>query len=159
MIIDKILMLDFGSQYTQLIARRIRECKVYSEIYPYNVSLKKIKEFLERDANILFALVFGSAVEGRLTKESDIDVAIYVKEPFSAYDFLTLIDKLSKLAEREVHLVILNEASSLLRHQVMKNRKEFFIKDFLTYFKFREKTIDDYQEYLDITGYLKYVES
>jgi GMP synthase (glutamine-hydrolysing) len=42
---EKILVLDFGSQYTQLIARRIRENKVYSEIYPFNVSLDKIKEF------------------------------------------------------------------------------------------------------------------
>lgn len=40
---DKIIILDFGSQYTQLIARRVRECKIYSEIYPYNISLEKIR--------------------------------------------------------------------------------------------------------------------
>lgn len=42
---DRLLVLDFGSQYTQLIARRIREKKVYSEIYPYNVPIEKIREF------------------------------------------------------------------------------------------------------------------
>jgi len=42
---DKILVLDFGSQYTQLIARRIREGKVYSEIFPFNASIEKIRDF------------------------------------------------------------------------------------------------------------------
>ena len=33
---EKIIILDFGSQYTQLIARRVREFNIYSEIHPYN---------------------------------------------------------------------------------------------------------------------------
>ena len=37
-------MLDFGGQYNQLIARRVRECNVYAEVHPYTISLDKIKE-------------------------------------------------------------------------------------------------------------------
>ncbi len=40
---DKILIIDFGSQYTQLIARRVRECSIYSEIHPYHISTEEIK--------------------------------------------------------------------------------------------------------------------
>ncbi|MCR5753179.1 MAG: glutamine-hydrolyzing GMP synthase [Kiritimatiellae bacterium] len=40
---DKILILDYGSQYTQLIARRIREFHVYSEILPFNISAEKLR--------------------------------------------------------------------------------------------------------------------
>jgi len=42
---DKVLILDFGSQYTQLIARRVRELGTYSEIYPWDITLEKITAF------------------------------------------------------------------------------------------------------------------
>jgi GMP synthase (glutamine-hydrolysing) len=42
---ERILILDFGSQYTQLIARRVREAKVYCEIFPFNAGLEKVKAF------------------------------------------------------------------------------------------------------------------
>jgi len=42
---DKILILDFGSQYSQLIARRVREAEVFSELHPWDMSADDIKAF------------------------------------------------------------------------------------------------------------------
>ena len=42
---DKILILDFGSQVAQLIARRVREAHVYCELHPFDMSLEDIKAF------------------------------------------------------------------------------------------------------------------
>lgn len=39
---ENVSILDFGSQYTQLIARRVRECSVYCEIFPYNIDLSEL---------------------------------------------------------------------------------------------------------------------
>ncbi|MDO4623063.1 MAG: glutamine-hydrolyzing GMP synthase [Eubacteriales bacterium] len=41
---EKVIVIDFGGQYNQLVARRVRECSVYCEIYSYRTPLEKIKE-------------------------------------------------------------------------------------------------------------------
>ena len=42
---QKILILDFGAQYTQLIARRVREASVYCELHPHDVTDTFVREF------------------------------------------------------------------------------------------------------------------
>lgn len=41
---EKVIVLDFGGQYNQLIARRVRECNVYCEVHPYQIPIQKIRE-------------------------------------------------------------------------------------------------------------------
>jgi GMP synthase (glutamine-hydrolysing) len=48
---ERVLILDFGSQVTQLIARRVRESGVYCEIHPFNVSGERIRAFQPRAAH------------------------------------------------------------------------------------------------------------
>ena len=42
---DRVMIIDYGSQYTQLITRRVRELKVYSEIFPFDIDSKEISKF------------------------------------------------------------------------------------------------------------------
>ena len=43
---EKVIVIDFGGQYNQLVARRVRECNVYCEIYSYKTDLAQIKACL-----------------------------------------------------------------------------------------------------------------
>lgn len=65
---EKILILDFGSQYTQLIARKVRECNVYCEIIPYHQNIQD-------NGDIKGIILSGSPFSVNDTNAPDIDLA------------------------------------------------------------------------------------
>ncbi len=62
------------------------------------------------------------------------------------------MNKFSEIAGKDVHVVVLNKASSFFRHQVMKSRIFLTVKDRTIYHRFREKSITDYDDYKYISG-------
>jgi len=118
--------------------------------------LELLKEKLKRDPNVLFALVFGSRAKGLNKPLSDVDVAVFFKQPLSGLDLLELIHELSGFVGKEVDLVVLNNASAFLRHQVMKKCIRLFVRDQLIYREFREKTMTDYDTYKFVSGMDRY---
>jgi len=123
--------------------------------------IEKIKDYLQKDSNVLFAVLFGSvasALENKslVIKARDIDIGIFFRNPPSGLELLKYIDTLSELVRVDIDLVVLNNASPFLRHQIMKNRVVLVIKDRIAYTGFREKTISDYQEYRYISGMSRY---
>ena len=71
---DKILILDFGSQVTQLIARRVREARVYSEIHPYDVDPSWIENFVKSQGckGIILSGGPNSVTEGDTPRAPDV---------------------------------------------------------------------------------------
>ena len=69
---EKILILDFGSQYTQLIARAVRECNVYCEIVPF-------QKGVEKDPSIKGVILSGSPFSVNDPESPDVDVQEIVK--------------------------------------------------------------------------------
>lgn len=117
-----------------------------------NIDFSELKEFLRSDCNIVFALIFGSYGAGRQKEESDLDLAIYFENPPEGMALFELSNTLSDICGRDVDLVVLNNSSPLLQHQVMKNRHPLIIKDPTIYRQFRERVIVAYDEYKYISG-------
>ena len=115
-------------------------------------NINNLAKFLEKDDEVLLAFIFGSFASNKIKKDSDLDIAVLYRKPPQGFNVLNAINDLSKIAGREVHLAILNNASPLLKHQVMKNKINLAIKDRNLFVKFREKTISEYDEYKFISG-------
>ncbi|MGA7105613.1 MAG: glutamine-hydrolyzing GMP synthase [Candidatus Deferrimicrobiaceae bacterium] len=100
---EKVLILDFGSQYTMLIARRVREQKVYCEIHPCNVGTEFVREF-DPDGIILSGGPASVYAEGAPRISRDI---LTMEVPFLGICFgMQLIadllgGKVAKAADRE----------------------------------------------------------
>ncbi len=94
---QKILLLDFGAQYTQLIARRVRECGVYCEIHPWDVSDAFVREFNPR--GIILSGGPASAYEGGAPRAPDSVFAASVPVLGICYGMQTMAAQLGGQVE------------------------------------------------------------
>jgi GMP synthase (glutamine-hydrolysing) len=98
---DRILILDFGSQFTQLIARRIREAGVYCEIMPYNVDPARIAEFAPR--GIIFSGGPASVIEAGTPRAPKISFELGVPLLGICYGQQTMAAQLGGHVESSDH--------------------------------------------------------
>jgi GMP synthase (glutamine-hydrolysing) len=94
---ERILILDFGSQYTQLIARRVRECSVYCELHPWDVPDRFIKDF--KPAGIILSGGPASVWEGGTPRAADTVFALGVPVLGICYGMQTMAAQLGGKVE------------------------------------------------------------
>ena len=75
--LEKIIILDFGSQFTQLIARRVRELNVYCEIHPFN-------NIPELDSTVKGVILSGSPYSVRQEDAPFVDLNLFTSYPLLA---------------------------------------------------------------------------
>ena len=93
----KILILDFGSQYTQLIARRVRETHVYCELHPYDVDVNFIRDF--NPAGIILSGGPNSVTEGDTPRAPQIVFELGVPVLGICYGMQTMAAQLGGAVE------------------------------------------------------------
>jgi predicted nucleotidyltransferase len=109
-----------------------------------------LKEYFRDKEEVLLAFIFGSAVSGRLTKNSDVDIAVLFSNAPDFSNVLKIINDVSEAIGREVDLVVLNNSSPVIRMQVLKNGKLIKSKDDTIYNNFFVRAVKEYDD-------LKYV--
>ncbi|KGG79483.1 DNA polymerase beta [Caloranaerobacter azorensis H53214] len=109
--------------------------------------LEEIKKVLFSKGNIVFAYVFGSCARNTMTENSDIDIAIYLKDKeISIDDYLSLKVELEDKIKKEIDLVILNEAQPLVKHEVFIEGIRLFSRDETLESNFKVHTVFEYED-------------
>ncbi|MGI1691783.1 type VII toxin-antitoxin system MntA family adenylyltransferase antitoxin [Thermoanaerobacter uzonensis] len=84
--------------------------------------LGTLKEFFKNKENIVMAFLFGSVAKGKATKESDIDIAVYLKEYDEKFVY-GLWNELEDLLKRDVDLIVLNIANATVAWEALRGKK------------------------------------
>jgi len=114
------------------------------------MSYNKIKRFLEKDKDILFAYLYGSYITGITHPESDIDLAIYLKEGDTAYylekDNELLGNLPVALGNDKIDIRILNVIPFLLKFKIIREGQLLFSQDEQKRIDFETEVMDRYFE-------------
>jgi predicted nucleotidyltransferase len=127
---------------SQCIVRKVRKLK--------NITIADMTEILReyfRDMDeILLAFIFGSSVSGRLTRHSDVDVAVLFDKIPDFSDVVTLRDTISAATDRDVDIVVLNGSSPIISMQVLKRGIVIKSRASSVYNNFFVKTVKEYDD-------------
>ncbi|MBI4826303.1 MAG: nucleotidyltransferase domain-containing protein [Nitrospirae bacterium] len=105
-----------------------------------------LTEYFRNKEDIFLAFVFGSAASGRLTKESDVDIAVLCRRMPDFHEVLNITGEVSEIVNKEVDVVILNDSSPVIRMQVLKNGRLIKRKDDAIYNNFYVRTVKEYDD-------------
>jgi len=109
-------------------------------------TVKILKDFLEGRGQILLFFVFGSFVTRRVTPHSDIDIGILFETVPDVYETNRLRDELTGLLNRDTDVIVLNNASPILRMQVLKKGMLVFSKERRYFHQFFVDTVNQYDD-------------
>jgi len=134
-----------------------RKVKTDSAACDKQLIVSKLKSFLSPKPEIVFGYLFGSQATGSAGRLSDIDLAVYIdpsfRPPQEGYGYQSeLIAELSAFLGTTVDVVLLNNASILLKHQVLKKGVLIHSRSHQERRSFHERTI---RAYLDFKPLLK----
>mgnify|MGYP001576228822 CR=1 FL=1 len=107
---------------------------------------EKLEEYFKDKEEILLVFIFGSAVSGRLTKGSDVDIAVLFSNIPHFSDILKITEEVSETIGREIDIVVLNNSSPVIRMQVLKNGELLKSRDNAIYNDFYVRAVKEYDD-------------
>lgn len=111
--------------------------------------IERLKEYLGTKKDICFAFLFGSYATGKTFKESDVDIAIYLKEGYSFRSIKNIWMEVERIVDREVDLLVLNTAPPLIGYAAIRG-KAIIINDYSTYLDYMlriSQEAEDFREF------------
>jgi predicted nucleotidyltransferase len=108
--------------------------------------VKKLEKSLSVHNDIVLVFIFGSFVKGDITSSSDLDIAIFFTGAIDFYRISDLREDISEMLGLEVDIVVLNNASPVIKMQVLKKGTLLINKDQQTYNEFFVNTMKEYDD-------------
>lgn len=108
--------------------------------------VKKLEKSLSLQSDIVLVFLFGSFVRGDITSFSDLDIAIFFTGTIYFYRINDLREDISEMLGVEVDIVVLNNASPVIKMQVLKKGTLLINKDQRAYNEFFVNTVKEYDD-------------
>ena len=108
--------------------------------------VKSLKIFFNMKRDILLAFLFGSFASKRIRRSSDVDIGILFKTVPDMDAINDVAEELSLILRREIDLVILNQASPVLKMQILKNGILLYASKRKRFYQFFTDTVNQYDD-------------